>query len=385
MEGCDVNKTLDEALEKNYTRLSWTMYLIFSPLVTAFGVIANSAFIFVVHRIKTMRTITNIFLVNLVVADSSLLIAAFAQYIGSYVNSPVYNFGFSFNNVFGCVTPNFLIYLCYYKSLWTVTLISVERYFGVCHLLWYRYMGSTRRAVNMVLASWLISALFASPTMLHAMVQKICIIFQEGSEIMERIPKCFRDCDNCNIALYATDLIEFVIALIVNIVLYGFVVRKVTKTRIPNGDIRLRKDVKKVVHSRRNSIATIAFFVCLIPFTIVNINNLFGYYFGWFEWNKTIVTSLVWIGRVFFLLNSTLNPLIYNATNPIYRLAFKQAFNSRYSRRSSTISIGSRKTPQGYSVTKTLQWNFAFDEDNSKLWHTWTLFKQIIVSKICWY
>ena len=132
-----------------------------------------------------MRTITNIFLVNLAIADSSLLIAAFAQYIGSYVNSPVYDFGISFNNVFECVTPNFLIYLCYYESLWTVTLVSVERYFGVCHLLWHRYMRSTRRAVNMVLASWVISALFASPTMLY-----VCIIFQEGGEIVKRIPKC---------------------------------------------------------------------------------------------------------------------------------------------------------------------------------------------------
>ena len=361
MEECDVNKTLDEAMEKNYTKISWTMCLIFGPLVTVFGVIVNSAFIFVVYRIKTMRTITNVFLVNLAIADSSLLIAAFAQYIGSYVNSPVYDFGFSFNNVFGCVTPNFLIYLCYYESLWTVTLVSVERYFGVCHLLWHRYMRSTRRAVNMVLASWVVSALFASPTMPHAMVEKVCVILQEGGEIIMRIPKCFRDCRNCSIAVYATDIIQFVIALIVNIVLYSFIVRKVTKTRIPKEDIELRNNVKKVVHSRRNSVATmliangIVFFICLMPFTIVNVNSLFGWYFGWFEWNETLENSLIWVGRVLFLLNSALNPLIYNATNPRYRLAFKQAFNSRYSRRSSSISIGSRTTPQGYSITKTPQ------------------------------
>ena len=183
-------------------------------------------------------------------------------------------------------------------------------------------MRSTRRAVNMVLASWVISALFASPTMLYVIVQNVCIIFQEGGEIVKRIPKCLRDCDNCSIALYAMDLIQFVIALIVNIVLYSLIVRKVTKTRIPNEDIRLRNNVRKMVHSRCYSVATmlivngVVFFVCLIPFTIVNINNLFSYYFGWFKWNETIVTSLVWIGRVLFLLNSTLNPLIYNTTNP---------------------------------------------------------------------
>ena len=49
-------------------------------------------------------------------------------------------------------------------------------------------------------------------------------------------------------ALYAMDLIQFVIALIVNLVLYSLTVRKVTKTRIPNEDIRLRNNVRKMVH-----------------------------------------------------------------------------------------------------------------------------------------
>ena len=318
-------------MKESHTKLSWTMCLIFGPLVTAFGVVFNCTFIYVVYRVKTMRTITNIFLVNLAIADSSLLIVTFAQNIGSYVNSPVYDMGFSFNNVFGCVTPNFLIYLCYYASLWTVTLVSVERYFGVCHLLWHRYMRSTRRAVYMVLASWFISALFASPTMPHAMVEKVCVISQEDGEIISSFRNCLRDCVNCSTTLYATDLVQFVIALVVNIVLYSFIVRKLNKTTIPNEDLELRNTIKKVVHSRRNSVATmlivngIVFFVCLMPFSIANVYSLFGWYLGWLEWNETIKNPLKWIGRVLFLLNSALNPFIYNATNPRYRLAFKQA------------------------------------------------------------
>ena len=65
----------------------------------------------------TSLTITNIFLVNLAIADSYLLVTVFAQYIGSYANSPVYDLEFSFGTVFGCVTANFLIYLCHYTSL----------------------------------------------------------------------------------------------------------------------------------------------------------------------------------------------------------------------------------------------------------------------------
>ena len=177
----------------------------------------------------------------------------------------------------------------------------------------------------LVLASWLISAFLASSTTPHGTVKIVCSISPNGGEIIDRIPKCFRDCKNCSIALYATDWLQFVIVLIVNIVLYSFITRKVTKIISPNGDIDLKKRVKKVVHGVVTMLIIvngIVFFVCLTPFSIVNTNNLFGRYFGWFEWNQTIVTSLVWIWRILFLLNSVLNPLIYNATNSRYRLAF---------------------------------------------------------------
>ena len=333
MEQCLENKTKDEALQFQYSLISWTLILIFVPSVTAFGICSNFAFIFVVYRIETTRTITNIFLVNLALADSSLLIVAFAQYIGSYVNSPVYDFGFSFDNAFGCVTSNFLTYLCYYASLWTVTLVSVERYFGICHPLWHRSIRSKRRTVHLVLASWFISALFASPIAPHVMVKKVCVISPDSNEILQRIPSCAWNCKSCSVVLYATDLIQFVTALIVNIVLYSLIVRKVSKTAIPNEDIELRNNsVNEGVHSqRRNSVARmlivncIVFFICLLPFSINNVDNI-GYHFGWFKSSDIMQTTVAWIGRVLCLLNSTLNSLIYNATNPRYRSAFKEAF-----------------------------------------------------------
>ena len=336
MEQCFENKTIDEALRFQYSMISWILILIFIPLVIAFGICSNFAFIYVVYRIEAMRTITNIFLVNLAIADSSLLIVAFAKYIASYVNSPVYDFGFSFDNAYGCITSNFLMYLCYYASLWTVTLVSVERYLGICHSLWHMSIRSTRRTVYLVLASWLVSALFASPIIPHAIrVKQNCVISLDTHEILERIPVCVWECESCKIVLYSTDLIQFLAALIVNIVLYSLIVRQLTKTAILNEGMELRSNnVKEGGHSRRrNTVARmlvvhcIVFFTCLMPFSVNNVDNL-AYYFGWFKTSDIMETTVAWIARVLFLLNSTLNSLIYNATNPRYRSAFKEAFLS---------------------------------------------------------
>ena len=339
MEQCDVNKTLDGAMHDKYSTVSWTVVVIFCPLVATFGIFFNCAFIYVVYRVKSMRTITNIYLVNLAIADSLLLAVAFAKYIGTYANSPVYDtnermMGFAFNNVFECVTLDFLVYLCYYESLWTITLVSVERYFGICHSLWHMSMRSTRRNMCFVIASWLISALFASPTVPRMMVKIVCLISPDRSEIIERIPNCVRNCENCSIVVYATDVIQFVIAFIINTALYSLIIRKVTRAKIPNDDIEMRnrsiEALHKAVHSKRyHSVAKmlvlngIVFFICLMPFSIHNVDSL-AYYFGWFKLGD-VMQTVSWIGRFLYLLNSALNPLIYNATNHRYRLAFKQA------------------------------------------------------------
>ena len=215
-------------------------------------------------------------------------------------------------------------------------------------------MRSTKRSVHLALASWMIAVLFASPT-IGAMVENICVITSEGGVIIEQILICY-DCYYCSIVLYATDFIQFVIALTVNIALYSLIIRRVGKSLFAEADGPEKTKSKR----RCNSVAKmlivngIVFFVCLTPFSIVNVHSL-GYYFGWFELNYTVISILAWIGRVLFLLNSALNPLIYNVTNPRYRLAFKQAFRLSRSRKPARMVSTLGTQDQRSSATKTSQ------------------------------
>ena len=337
MDRCDTNVTFDESEEAKYTTTSWCIILIFVPLVTAFGILSNFAFIFVMHRVQTMRTTTNLYLVNLAVADSSLLVVAFAQYIGSYINTPVYNFEFSFNTNFGCMMPNFLVYLCYYASLWTITLVSIERYLAICRPLLYRYMNGKQRAIYMICTAWLISALFASILIPYTTFKTICIFAPDDNDVMQRISNCFRNCPKCTLALHSTDLLQFVIAFTVNIILYSLTARTLIKstlnlksTAINGGSALQRKESKKRADFRISIVKMliingIVCFFCLMPFTVLNVHDIASF-FGWFPLNDDFIAVFSWIGRVLFLLNSALNPLLYNATNRRYRSAFKQVF-----------------------------------------------------------
>ena len=335
MEECVQNITSD-ILDKEYTysRLSRCFVLIFVPIVAVFGIAFNCAFIFVVFRVQFMRNITNIYLVNLAIADTCLLIAAFSQYIGDYLVSPVYDFRFSFHTAFGCSFPNFLIYLCYYASLWTVTLVSIERYLAVCHTFYHRLVSSKSRAVRMVVSVWLVAVLFAGVSTPYT-TTSICVMSSNDSidsppVILTTYPYCEFYCAWCGIALYISDVLLFIIALVITFTMYILILRNLTKSGASqNNEYKIHSQLRVV--QTRNTVAKmlivngIVFFVCLFPFSIANIDSISNH-FGVYLFEVGFIYPVGWAGRVLFLLNSALNPLIYNATNPRYRMAFREAF-----------------------------------------------------------
>ena len=322
MENCDKNITnVDEDAMLSW--VPWFLVLIFVPLITGSGIFWNSAFIFVVYRVKSMRTITNIFLVNLAIADSSLLVVASSQYIVSYVNAPSYRDGFSLYSVAGCTLSNFLVYLCYYASVWTITLVSIERYLAVCRPIWYNNIKNNRRAIPLICTAWVVSLLFASFTTPYMTVLDYCVISRDDNSIVERKPTCRRHCKWCDATIYSTDLLYFLISLLTNIISFGFIVRNLKAKLLMKQSNHVRDSVAKML-----IINGIVFFVCLTPFSFLNVVNLCET-FEVILFSEPTITLLSWISRVFFLFNSAINPIVYNVTNSMYRAAFKQTFNFR--------------------------------------------------------
>ena len=350
---CYINTT---AGELRHTTVSWSIALIVNPMVVAFGIFSNLVFIFVVYRVKSMQTITNIFLFNLSVADTSLLVVSFLPDIRRYIIS--YNL-VSFNSPAGCIATSLLTYLFYYASLWTITLVSVERYLAVCHPLKYTSWKSKRRPLGLVTASWIVSLLFASFAA-PSSTRFYCVLSEQDGSVLERIPVCFPSCQWCLVALEWTDVLQFFIALFVNVVLYSLIIKRLTRTLLlvnnddDNGDdddvdkdtSRLKKEARIARDSviRMLIINGIVFFICLFPFTIVNIMYI-GIDSKWFYVNKNTRIHFTGTGRVMFLINSSLNPIIYNATNARYRMAFKEAFGfTTNNKQESNGESGSRVT-----------------------------------------
>ena len=90
----------------------------------------------------------------------------------------------------------------------------------------------------------------------------------------------------------------------------------------------------------RNNIARMlilngtVFFLCLLPFRIIQLDNisilLRGRSFPLYAFGDIFA----WVGRVTTLLNSAVNPFLYNVSNAKYRASFLEAFTFRKSKKS---------------------------------------------------
>ncbi len=347
MAECHFNVSFPESEDHRYSTTSWSFQVLFTPLVTIFGILCNSTFIYTVYRIRFMHTITNIYLVNLAVADSILLIAAFSQYISDYINCPTYDLQFSMRTTFGCVASNLFIYTFYYASLWTIVLVAIERY-----LASHRIVGHRKVAIFSIVIVWVISLAFGSIAA-PGVTKTVCIVSSPEGDVI-RIPRCSSTCESCDLALYLTDLIQFVVALILNIIFYTLIVHKVSGSSFATQDDVAEEDIPGFGSRARNKIITmliingVVFFVCLAPFSVVNLHSVTRNIVGSTFMHKQVSNIVAWVGRILFLINSAVNPLVYNATNPRYRLAFRRAFCFRDSKNASAVasrdSLGSQTT-----------------------------------------
>ncbi len=269
-----------------------------------------------------MRTVTNVFLVSLAIADSSLLSVTVITKIWSFVVSPKYNLDVSFDTSFGCIIRNFLVYLFYYASLWTITIVSIERFIAVCRPLLYRRINSKRRAFRITLGAWLASAVFAS---FSAPVSVIWLCVISPDKVIEEYPHC--SCRGvCLKLIYIVDIVQFALSLIINISMYTLILVELHKSSMSSIQSTDRATHVRNALAKMLMINGVVFFICLFPYTIVNVYDFGVSSFDWITPKGNWIDVYGHLATILYLCNSALNPVIYNVTNARYRSAFKEAF-----------------------------------------------------------
>ena len=368
---CDMTMESSDPMLKAASYRSYNKHLVTIgiPIVVIVGLLGNLSFLFVVCRLKAMRTITNFYLANLAVSDIIVLISASVQYFGSYYYSApldVNLIGFTFRSPLGCAIPNLLNYTCYFASLWFVTLVATERFLAICHPFKHRMISGKGRTFRLVVCTWILSftmGAFAAP---YAGTEVICITsgdYEDDNDgpfgrLPRRISRCMPLCYWCDLVLWALDSIQFFVAVLTNTAMYGFIIYILSvRTISVNGgetngclsqeSTRLRNQEHRDNIARMLSVNAVVFFISLTPYAILNLNSLFDLNF-----DRHHTSTLDWVAKMAYLTNSAVNPFIYSGVNRRYRQAFLVAFGfvnigARDASHHHTSSVSVRSTRGG--------------------------------------
>lgn len=284
------------------------------------GLIGNSMIVYSVIQFRHMKSLSNIFLASLATADLILVIfcvpVKFAQ---------LFSYTWTFGK-FLCKFVHYIQSLSAICSVYTLTAISIERYYAIIYPVECRYICTISQTKRIIVLTWIGSILLAMP------VLWIQILMEVGDE-EHRGYWCVRDWSN-EMAWKAYELYMLIVILVVPLIImtysYAHICNRlyfVMSNR--NGDFPLSPTIyidasanKMTQVVRMLIVVVIIFVLCWTPILVINVLTAFKIMpllnYG----------SLKAIKTTFHLLsyaNSCVNPIIYGFMSQNFRASFKAA------------------------------------------------------------
>ncbi|XP_012288813.1 growth hormone secretagogue receptor type 1 [Orussus abietinus] len=294
-----------------YIRITSTVICI---VVMVLGVLGNLMVPLVVLRGKEMRNSTNIFLVNLSVADLCVLLICAPTVLVEVNSRPeVWPLGEHM-----CKAVPFVELTVAHASVLTILAISFERYYAICEPLRAGYVCTKERATFLCLLAWTAAALCTSPILLISQYR----IEQYYDESLVPTCHCMLD-ETWRVGYFLTIIVVFfILPLLILIVLYSVIARHLMAnpaiSRGPaNNLLKYRKQVVLMLGT-----VVLTFFICLIPFRAFNLWILFMKPETILSFGVETYYCLLYFCRTMLLLNSTINPILYNLMSTKFRQGF---------------------------------------------------------------
>lgn len=284
--------------EEESTKALAVIYLV----VFIVGLTGNSLAIFVVLRYTKMKTVTNMYILNLAVADELYILGL--PFLTTHNVLSYWPFG-----NFLCRILMWADSISQFTSTFCLTVMSIDRYMAVVHPIrsarWRR--PSVAKVINSMV--WALSCLLTLPVIIYCDVQP-------GLNTCNLSWPEPRDVWSTAFILY-TAILGFFCPLLVICLCYLLIVIKVKSTSARAGLSKRRKSEKKV--TRMVVIIVVVFVICWLPFFLLNIFNLVVTLP-----ESNIITGVYFLTVILTYVNSCANPLLYGFLSDNFKRSFQK-------------------------------------------------------------
>ncbi|XP_054772337.2 allatostatin-A receptor-like [Lytechinus pictus] len=282
------------------------------------GIIGNSLVIYIKHRLsRTQVTPINRLVVCLAVAD--LLTAVFILPLPEYENLPRSPWAEFYCHV---IESRFFLWVSFRASVYTLTVIAIERFLAIVHPFIYRARVHNRNVKYTIAAIWIIPLVLRFPQLLWNVVGPC-----------GRCDFVYRSRSSAVVYTIVLFVVEFVCPLIIMVYTSIKIIIMLRRERFHHADTidpsRSRRPTQLQAIQRRFTIMFI--FICATFMLLWTPDQLgiFLYRLGVFSRAYTEQVYQQVFLKLSFLNGATTNPIIYSICLPVFRRAVKEVVTCR--------------------------------------------------------
>ncbi|XP_041669145.1 B1 bradykinin receptor [Cheilinus undulatus] len=299
------------------------------------GLLLNSFVLVVFLLHKDRLTVAEIYLSNLALADFILLCG-----LPFWAMSIQNNYNWSYGE-FLCKMVNSSIIINFYTSIYTLVMISVDRYLAIVKTMRARWLRRRRYAKAISLNLWMFGLVLSTPVMVYRKV----LVFEEYESTA-----CALDYNHSSSGKLSHQILlnvaGFALPVLVIVFCSGSIIKQLAqrRERVAFHDI---KDSKAILLMYA---VTLLFLICWGPFQIFTFLDTLCDFHVLDEnlWFHTLdIGGQVSVYLAF--LNSTLNPLLYVISGQYFRRKVSAIYRrTRQTRRGSDMTTFQRSFVSTY-------------------------------------
>ncbi|XP_063149114.1 galanin receptor type 2 [Candoia aspera] len=289
---------------------SWQLISVIIPLAYSLiflvGTVGNSLVLAVLLRNGQVNNTTNLFILNLGVADLCFIVFCVP------FQATIYSLDDWIFGPFMCKAVHFFIYLTMYASSFTLTTVSLDRYLAIRYPLHSRELRTPRNALTAICLIWGLSFIFSGPYVSYYKEFQIAnvTVCHPIWEVSQR-----KIMDLC------TFVFSYVIPVLILSLTYLRTIRYLWTSVDPMKVMSDSKKSKRKV-TRMIIIVAVLFCLCWLPHHLV----ILCFWFGYFPFNNVTYVLRV-LSHLISYANSCVNPIVYALVSKHFRKGFKKIFS----------------------------------------------------------
>ncbi|XP_038290392.1 nociceptin receptor isoform X1 [Canis lupus familiaris] len=268
------------------------------------GLLGNCLVMYVILRHTKMKTATNIYIFNLALADTLVLLTLPFQ--GTDVLLGFWPFGNAL-----CKTVIAIDYYNMFTSTFTLTAMSVDRYVAICHPIRALDVRTSSKAQAVNVAIWALASVVGVPVAIMGSAQ----VEDEEIECLVEIPMP-QDYWGPVFAI-CIFLFSFIIPVLIISVCYSLMIRRLRGVRLLSGSREKDRNLRRIT---RLVLVVVAVFVgCWTPVQVFVLVQGLGVQPG----SETAVAVLRFCTALGYV-NSCLNPILYAFLDENFKACFRK-------------------------------------------------------------